>query len=105
MSCSRTKQRCIPLALMPSLDARRKPALYFTMFEYLSCKMHDGLCPARQRAAEEVGAREAAALLQDWLVLFAAAYNRSLSRTEGAGPATAAQVPLLPQSAWPIWHC
>ena len=90
---------------MPSLAARRKPALYFAVFQCLSCEMRDGWCAARQRAAEEVGAREAAALLQDWLVLFAAAYNRSLSREEGAGPATAAQVALLPQSAWPIWHC
>lgn len=58
--------------------------------------MCDRLCVARQRAAEEVGASEAAALLQDWLVLFAAAYNRSLSRTEDAGPASAAQVLLHP---------
>ncbi len=49
---------------------------------------------AAQRAAREVGAREAAALLQDWLVLFTAAYNRSLRRGEAGdagGPSAASQ--------------
>lgn len=40
--------------------------------------------------------REAGALLQDWLVLFTAAYNRSLRGSEddgSTGPAAASQVP------------
>ncbi|KAK9831909.1 hypothetical protein WJX81_008153 [Elliptochloris bilobata] len=51
------------------------------------------------RAAQEVGAREAGALLQDWLVLFAAAYNRSLRRDDDAGPTAASQVDVACEGA------